>query len=124
MHTATDADRDTLRAALRVPYVHDFRHVYRGTADQLIAAGLLEQRHLPGLGSDRKMSATFYGDGLQSWLGLSFKQRGRMQQMTVRRLPGNKGRYEVSIYRTEKRAAAEEFDALMRRLRAPLREAH
>lgn len=67
---------------------------YRGTAENLVEAGIVQFRHLPQIGNPRRVRATFSGDVLVPLRG-SYQRRE--PTMWVTRLPGKKGRYEVLV---------------------------
>lgn len=75
---------------------------YRGTPEQLIDAALVEVKHLPGIGNERRSSASFAGELLVSRGGA-----GKVITMRVKRLPGKSNRFEVYIPRP--RSAYDDF---------------
>lgn len=112
------ADRDITPESLLVRQTHQVAHMptmYRGTGKELIAAGVVQLRHLPLIGNERRTRAVFIDDELQSPAG---RRRSSGCHMVVTVLPG-KTRYQVAIYRQDARDD-ERFRAFMGRALRPV----
>lgn len=59
---AAQITREDLR--VRRSGFDEYAVIYRGTADELMEAGVVELRHLPRLGNDRRKQATFTAGGV------------------------------------------------------------
>lgn len=92
---------------------------YKGTAEQLIAAGIVEVRHLPGLGNERKTCASFRGGVLVPKNGYRREEKDSDDWMMVTRLTN--GRFQV--YRSLPDPTQAVYDALIEKMKRPMESA-